>query len=228
MANITLKLGKHQRTEPIEQVIIYWSDGINVQRLKELVKKGVNKLLPTEQVIWDEVKDKKEWLYCFEGHIDNDQTIDDCYEVTDSKRRTLLEMQNVLWSANIKEVNLGTDVKLDIGKVIDQNIEQRLKQHFDDGDYLEHYRRDANIHFPVYINIQRGEYIGEFEEAYKDDYIDALETILIMGNVEKINYRLGVCNDMKIVNPNLFYPINKVSNISRFGVEQEIIVNFDK
>ena len=228
MANISLKLGRHPQTEPIDEVIISWTKGINVQRLKTFLK-GEGALSSSEQALWEAYKDKTEWLYCFAGHLDDVHSVNECYDVDENAKIALKAFS--LSRDNVDETRIyyGRDVKLDIGKVVEQKLKERIKQHFEDGTYLEHYRNSAIICFPEYIQINRGEYIGEFCGEYKDDFIDALETILIKGNAEKSFHRLGVCNDMKKVNPQLFYPIRKVSNITyNLGaMEKEINVNIE-
>lgn len=228
MANISLTLEKHPRTEPIDEVIISWTGGINVQRLKSFLK-GEGELWSTEQTLWEKYKDKKEWLYCFEGHFDDVHSVNECYDVDENAKMALKIYSLSRDNIDATRICSGRDVKLDIGKVVDQTLEERIKQHFYDGTYLEHYRNRAKIYFPEYIQINRGNDIGEFCGEYKDDFIDALETILIKGNAGMSFHRLGVCNDMKKVNPQLFYPIRRLSNITNMGaMEKEINVNIEK
>ena len=224
MSKISLKQGKHPRLEPIEEVEIEWSKGINVQRLKALLKKGVNKLSVTEQAIWDEVKDKEDWLYCFKGHIDDKQSVDECYDVTQEIKTTLRAQGIFLWSKNIDRINTETDVKLDFGKVESQTIAKRVEQHFNDEDYLENFRRDALIYFPLEIWKS-----SEYENRYEGDFIDALETILIKGHKERTINRMGVCNGNKTEDPLLNYPIKKLVNFQGCSaMEKEILVTIEE
>lgn len=228
MANISLKLGRHPKTEPIGEVIISWTGGINVQRLKTFLK-GEGALLPAEQALWEIYKDKKEWLYCFVGHFDDVHSVNECYDVDENAKVALKQFSISRGNIDMTRIWNGSDVKLDIGKVVDQKLKERIKQHFDDGTYLEHYRKSAIICFPEYIKINRGEYIGEFCGENKDDFIDALETILIKGNAGMNLHRLGVCNDMKKVNPQLFYPIRRLSSITNMGaMEKQIYVTIEE
>lgn len=220
MAEISLEQGKHPRIEPLDKVEITWSDGINLRRLRNLLIEGINTLSPNEQKIWNTVKDKEDWLYCFIGHIDDNSTIVEFYPK--EKQDDVRNICGFLRNLHSRRVTYGTDVRLDFGKVEDQTIETRIGQHFNDGDYLEYYRKNAVIRFPLAIKPYNN-------VDYKGDYIDALETILIKGNKRGTYFRIGVCNKKKIEDPQLLYPINSVVNIVyEPAIEKDIIVKINK
>lgn len=215
MANISLILGAHQDMTPIKEVKIEWTNTISIKRLKEFLA-GQGHLRPDEIAIWNAVKDESEWLYCFAGHIDTRQEIENCY-IDDSKKKEAQNSSDFQRCLHSNEMQAGNDVRLDIGMVVDQTIETRIKQHFADDSYLEAYRRDATICFQKKID----PYVNQFT----GDFIDALETILIMGNKGTTRDRLGVCNGNKTENPQLNYPIQNVTNSYTFGcIEKNINV----
>ncbi|MBR2167516.1 MAG: hypothetical protein IJ920_04210 [Paludibacteraceae bacterium] len=215
---LSFTLGEHNRTTPIEKVEITWSDGISLKRLKELLVDKKDTLLPAERTIWNEVKDKEDWLYCYMGHIDDELSIREFYPA--EKQNDALRFSRILRNLNAERLQNGTDIKLDFGKVDDQTIEKRIGQHFNDGDYLEYYRKNAMIRFPLAIN--------PYDVRFRGDYIDALETILIKGHTERTYYRMGVCNEMKTENPTLSYPIKSVVRIPfTSAIEKEIKVKID-
>ena len=220
MENISLTLGKHPRTEPINQVTISWSKGISVQRLKNYLEYNVP-LNAFELCIWNKFKDKKNWLYCFMGRIDDEQTVNECYSYKTISKEDLTFYSRFNINDKYNRVTIETDIRLDFGKVELQTIETRIGQHFDKDDYLEKHRREAVICFP--------EYIVPYDNNELGDYIDSLETILIKGHDNETSNRMGVCNDNKTKDPKLNYPIKKVCNISYYpAIENEIVVTIDK
>lgn len=204
MSNISLTLGKNLQVEPVESVTISWNEGIKVQRLKRFLLNQEDCLWPREIAIWNKVKDYDKWLYCFAGHIDDEMSIDECYNVSKKEKEQLKADSLGLRILNIERIRKGTDIKLDFGKVDTQTIETRIKQHFTNEDYLELFRKQAYIFFPSNIE--------PFNKDKGSDFIDSLETILIKGNVDENENRMGVCNKQKIQDPELLFPIQEVIN----------------
>lgn len=167
------------------------------------------------------MKDYDKWLYCFAGHIDDDMSIDECYNVSKTIKEKLKAASLGMRILNAERIRKGTDIKLDFGKVDTQTIETRIKQHYVNEDYLELFRKKAYIFFPSYIE--------PLEEDHGSDFIDSLETILIKGNVEENENRMGVCNQQKTQDPELLFPIQAVinSNACR-AIETDIKVNVRK
>lgn len=202
MANITLKLEKLKEINPVEDVVIKWHNGIRVSRLKKFLLDGEDTLSDDEKTIWSLVCLKKGYLYGYAGHLDTEYEERVCYN-EDKTKDAVFHSQRLGINIDQKRINDGRDVKLDIGKVVDQTIEDRMVQHFNEDNYLEHFRRNAMVYFPIELKP---------DEKNIDEYIDTLETILIKGNVETTFHRLGVCNETKIDDPKLQYPIKKISN----------------
>ena len=211
MANITLTLEKLKEIQPIDEVVLKWHSGIRVSRLKKFLLDGADILSEDEKWIWSLVCSKKGYLYGFAGHLDTANEERECYN-EDKSKDEVFHMNRLSLNIDRKRIAEGKDYKLDIGKVVDQTIAERMEQHFNDDNYLEHFRKDAKVYFPTEIVP---------DEKHMDEYIDTLETILIKGNVEMTPQRLGVCNETKIDDPKLQYPIKKISN-------QYIIPAFEK
>ena len=202
MASITLTLEKLKEIQPIDEVVIKWHYGIKVSRLKKFLLEDADTLTEDEKKIWSLVGSKKGYLYGFAGHLDTDNEERECYN-EDKTKDTAFHSYRLGMDIDRRRINEGRDYILDIGKVVDQTIEERMLQHFNDDTYLEHFRKDAKVYFPTEIVP---------DEKHMDEYIDTLETILIKGNVEMTPQRLGVCNETKIDDPKLQYPIKKISN----------------
>ena len=217
MANISLKLGKHPKLDKIHEVEIEWYDAISIRRLKDfLLNCNDVALWERERTVWDSVKDFDKWLYCFVGHIDDAETIKHCYDECDEKKKECISSNSQLDRCLYNnKIYIGTDIRLDFGKVDTRTIEKRIVEHFNDGDYLEGYRNEAVIFFPKSIT--------PFEEKYAGDFIDSLETILIKGNKDANENRLGISNEMKIENPELLYPIERVVNKNNHKAMEENI-----
>lgn len=203
MASITLKIEKLKEINPIEEVVIKWHNGIRVCRLKKFLLEKLETLSEDEKYIWSLVCSKKGYIYGFAGHFDTDNEEKLCYN-EDKTKNIAFHMQRLGMNIDQKKINEGRDLKFDIGKVVDQTIEERIVQHLNDDNYLEHFRKEAKVYFPMEIS--------PIVQNNADEYVDTLETILIKGNVEMTPLRLGVCNETKIENPKLQYPIKKISN----------------
>lgn len=203
MASITLTLEKLKEINPVDEVKIKWHYGIKVSHLKKFLLEGVNTLTRDEYQIWALVSSKEGSVYGFAGRLDTDYEERVCYN-EDKTKKLAFHMQRLAMNIDRRRIEECRDYKLDFGKVVDQTIAERMEQHFNDDDYLEHFRRDAMVYFPAEIT--------PVDNNRVDEYIDTLETILIKGDVEKTYYRLGVCNEKKTDDPKLQYPIKKISN----------------
>lgn len=203
MASITLTLDRLKEIKSVDEVVIKWHNGIKVSHLKRLLLEGVNTLTKEENQIWALVSSKEGSVYGFAGRLDTDYEERVCYNEDKSKKVTF-HMRRLAMNVDQKRINDGRDYKLDFGKVVDQTIAERMEQHFRADDYLEHFRREAMVYFPLDII--------PLDESKIDEYINTIETILIKGDVEKTHYRLGVCNKQKIDDPKLQYPIKRISN----------------
>lgn len=220
MASITLTLEKQKEINPIDEVVIKWHNGIRVSRLKKFLLEGENTLTKEENQIWAHVSSKKGYVYGFSGRLDTDDEERICYN-EDKTKNAVFRMRRLAMDIDKKRITDGRDFKLDFGKVIDQTIEERMVQHFNDDDYLEHFRKDAMVYFPLDIT--------PVDNNRKDEYVDTLETILIKGHVETTFHRLGVCNKMKTNDPKLQYPIKMISNKYTIpAFESDINVTIEK